>query len=233
MADVVEIIHKADQFIENCEFEEACNLLRQYTDTPHYEILRRLANSIYCLCRDWYRTDKKRAENLIPEGFDVSSKLLKLSPEKSASHKYYAIFLGEKAGLSGPKQQILSLNNVLSHIKTANQLDPLDPYVWYLEGAFYEKLLRLQWFEKQLVYALNKQLVRPKHDDALRCLLKAEEIQANFFYYNQYLIGKIYFDQKEYDKARPFLLKLANLRILRTEDDRRAKEEAEKMLAKL
>lgn len=233
MADLDEIIYKADQFIDNCEFEEACHLLREYRDPPRYEILWRLANSLYYLCRDWYRTDKKRAENLIPEGFEVSSKLLEISPEKSPSHKYYAIFLGEKAGLSGPRQQILSLNNILSHIKTAIQLDPLDPFVWYLEGAFYEKLLRLQWFEKQLVYTLNKHLVKPTPDDALRCLLKAEDVRANFFYYNQYLIGKIYYDQKEYDKARPFLLKLANLRILRTEDDRRAKEEAEKMLAKI
>lgn len=109
----------------------------------------------------------------------------------------------------------MSLVNVLSHIKTANRLDPLDPFVWYLEGAFYEKLLNLQWFEKQFVYTLNRELVRPTYDDALRCLLKAEDTKPNFFYHNQYLIGKVYFDQKDFDKAKPYLLKLANLRILR------------------
>ncbi|XP_065084092.1 regulator of microtubule dynamics protein 1-like [Ochlerotatus camptorhynchus] len=233
MSDLDEVIYKADQFIENCEFEEACNLLRQHMSPPKYEVLRRLANSLYSLVREWYRTDKKRADKLILEGYDISSKLLEVSPNASPSHKYYAIFLGEKAGISGPKQQIMSLVNVLSHIKTANQLDPLDPFVWYLEGGFYEKLLCLHWFEKKFVYTLNKELVRPTYDDALRCLLKAEEIKPNFFYYNQYLIGKIYFDQKEFDTAKPYLLKLANLRILRTDDDKRAKEEAEKMLANM
>ncbi|XP_062559189.1 regulator of microtubule dynamics protein 1-like [Armigeres subalbatus] len=228
-----EIVHRADQFIENCEFEEACCLLRQYADPPLYEILWRLANSLYCFSREWHRKDKKRSEDLIVEGFEISSKLLETSPNESASHKYYAIFLGEKAGISGPKQQILSLNKVLSHIKTAKRLDPSDPYVWYLEGGFYGKLLRLQWFEKQLVYTLNSNLIKPTYDDALRCLLKAEEIEPNFLRHNQYLIGKAYFDQKEYDKAKPYLLKLANLGILRTEDDKHAKEEAIIMLTKI
>ncbi|XP_053688724.1 regulator of microtubule dynamics protein 1-like [Sabethes cyaneus] len=236
MTDLHDVIDRADRLFDECRFEEACNLLRQHVESNEYDILWRLARSLYSLYKELhFQQQKTAADALILEGFQIASKLLTAHPNVSASHKYYAIFFGEKAGIEGTKQQIMALGKVLAQIQTAKQLmhDGGDPFVWHLEGAFYEKLASLQWYEKLFVYALNKDLIRPTYDDALRCLLKAEDIQAQFLSLNEFLIGKVYFQQKHYQRARPYLTKLAQLQIVRTADDQFSKESAKILLEKM
>ncbi|XP_058832458.1 regulator of microtubule dynamics protein 1-like [Topomyia yanbarensis] len=228
MADIHEIIRTADQLFAEYKFEEVCCLLRQHVQSVEYEILWRLARSLYSLYKE-----KKSAHALILEGFQTASKLLDIAPNASASHKYYAVFLGEKAGIDGTKQQILSLTKVLAHIKISRDENELDPFVWHLEGVFYEKLASLQWYEKLFVYALNKDLVQPSYDDALRCLLRAEQIEPHFFALNEFLIGKVYFQQKNFKNARPYLTRIANLEVVRTADDKFSKEAAAQLLGKM
>ncbi|XP_058464796.1 regulator of microtubule dynamics protein 1-like isoform X2 [Malaya genurostris] len=228
MPDTQEIIRRADELFDEYKYEEVINFLRQHLQPSEYEILWRFVRALYSL----YKEDKS-AHELVLEGFQTASRLLEIAPKASASHKYYAIFFGEKAGIEGTKQQILSLTEVLAHIKIAKEENALDPYVWHLEGAFYEKLASLQWYEKLFVYALNKDLVQPSYDDALRCLLKAELIRSGFLSLNQFLIGKIYFQQKKYESARPYLTRLANREVVRTADDKFSKEVAIQLLGKM
>ncbi|XP_055532752.1 regulator of microtubule dynamics protein 1-like [Wyeomyia smithii] len=232
MTNLRDVTDRADLLFDKCHFEEACNLLRQHLENNEYEILWRLARALYSLYKELhFQQLKMAADAAITEGFQIASKLLEANPDSSAAHKYYAIFFGEKAGIAGTKQQIMALGKVLVHIQTAKRLMvDEDPFVWHLEGAFYEKLASLQWYEKLFVYGLNKDLVRPTYEDALQCLLKAENIKAQFLSLNQFLIGKVYFLQKEFQKARPYLTRVAQLEAIRTADDRFSKESAKKLL---
>ncbi|XP_055592859.1 regulator of microtubule dynamics protein 1-like [Uranotaenia lowii] len=228
-----DVLEKSDRLFEDCKFEEAVQLLKPHVNSNKFEVLWRAARAINALFKELIGSQSKKANALIPEGFQIASTLLEKYPQESKTHQYYAIFLGQKAEIDGVRKQILSLTTILDHIKKARELDPQDPLGWHLEGNFYEKLCSLQWFEKKFAAALIPDLQWPSYDDALRCLLKAEELKPNFSSLNLYLIGKVYYGMKDYDSARSVLERVINWKPVRTADDRFSIAAARKLQQKL
>ncbi|XP_055627018.1 regulator of microtubule dynamics protein 1-like [Toxorhynchites rutilus septentrionalis] len=233
MSQLNEIIVIVDRLFDECKFEDTCALLKRHVEPPQYEIQWRLARAIYSVYKEHQQTDKKRADALIHEGYEVASKMMEIAPNAANSHRFYATFLLEQTTLEGPQQAIRITTKALDHIKTAKRLDPGDPFVWLMEGVLYGKLASLPWLEKKFIQMFNRELVQPTLEDALECLLKAEQLRPNFLVLNNFLIGKIYYDMKEYGKAKVYLGLVANLDPVRTADERNGKEMAVKMLKKL
>lgn len=70
------------------------------------------------------------------------------------------------------------------------------------------------------------------YEEALEHFLMAESNQEDFYLRNKMMIGKCYYNLKDYEKAKEYLTKASQTTVL-NEDDRKAKEEAEKLLGKI
>jgi regulator of microtubule dynamics protein 3 len=70
------------------------------------------------------------------------------------------------------------------------------------------------------------------YDEALEHFLKAEELKNDFYSKNKLMIAKSYLALNNNEKAKEFLTQAANIAVL-NEDDRKCKEEAQKLLGKV
>ncbi|XP_058116135.1 regulator of microtubule dynamics protein 1-like [Anopheles ziemanni] len=229
-----DVLKQSDQLFDAYKFRESYDLLLKQTDRS-YEILWRLCRVIYSLSREFVddASKSKQLEALIFEGFDYSKKAFELAPERSAAHKYYAIFLAEKSGIDGLKERVLQLSTILKHLKKATELDAQDPFAWFVLGRFYHKLASLPWFQKKMIHTFTIDVPEATFEDALQCFEKAENVAPNFFPLNHLMLGETYIALKNGTKARHFLELAANQTAPHTADDREAQKTAKALLKKL
>jgi tetratricopeptide (TPR) repeat protein len=70
------------------------------------------------------------------------------------------------------------------------------------------------------------------YSEALEQFLIAEDIEPGFYSVNKLMIAKCYIALKDYDAAKIYLIKAADLQIIKNEDDRKSVQEAKSLLAK-
>ncbi len=111
-------------------------------------------------------------------------------------------------------------------------LNPEDPTSRYLLGEFAYGLADLPWYQRKVVSTIFAAPPNGTYEEALEHFLKAESLEEDFYHMNKLMIGKCYYNLKNYEEAKKYLAKCASITPL-NEDDRKAKEESEKLLAKV
>ncbi|XP_058067362.1 regulator of microtubule dynamics protein 1-like [Anopheles bellator] len=231
MADVYK---EADQLFDEYQFRNCHELLLKQTDRG-FETLWRLCRVVYSLSRELV-SDPGKAKQFaacILEGYGYAVRALETSPDASAAHKYYAIFLAEKSGIEGLRQRVLQLSTILGHLKRATELNPAEPFGWFLLGRFYYKLAELPWFQRKLIHTFTTDIPDATFADALQCFERAEQVAANFFALNHLLLGQAYLAVKDVKSAKHYLELAANQTAPRTADDLEAQREAKAILRTL
>lgn len=90
----------------------------------------------------------------------------------------------------------------------------------------------MPWYQRKIVSTIFASPPTSSYDEALQHFLKAEELKKDFYSTNKLMIAKSYLALKNNEKAKEYLKMAVNIPVL-NEDDRKCKEEAEKLLGKL
>ena len=229
MTDIKAQLDKADQLFDDNKFQETVDFLKTL-DGDHPEILWRYGRALFKVAGSESNNSKK--SELIREAYKFIADSLEKDDQNFASHKWYAILLDAKSNLDGIKERVTQLENVKKHMQRAIELNPMDPTSRYILGEFAFGLADLPWYQRKIVSTMFATPPTGTYEEALENFLKAEELDANFYSMNKLMIGKCYYQLKDYEKAREFLTKAINITV-QNEDDRKCKEEAEALLKKV
>ncbi|XP_031638558.1 regulator of microtubule dynamics protein 1-like isoform X2 [Contarinia nasturtii] len=231
MAQETEIKHllqNADQLFDENQYQDAIDLLKKYPNQSDANVLWREARALFKLSR----TNKAKKEESVREGYDLIVKSLELDERNVDVQKWYAILLDAKNELDGIKARISQLGNVKKHMERAVELNPEDPTSWHLLGNFAFGLADMSWYQRKIVSAIFATPPTGTYEEALEYFLKAEEKKPNFCSLNLLYIGQCYYNLKNYEEAKQFLERAANVQVS-NDDDKKCKEEATALLKKL
>ncbi|XP_022193849.2 regulator of microtubule dynamics protein 1 [Nilaparvata lugens] len=220
-----DIIFAADKFLEVCE------LLSEFKHEDDVEILWRLARALYKLSceKDVKKTEK---EKLVREAYNFLERALELDVNHFAVHKWMSVLLDARSELDGIKVRISNLEKVKQHMLEAVKLNPKDATTFYMLGSWCFQIANMPWYQKQIASTIFAKPPESSFEEALEYFRKAEEIQPNFYNQNLFMLGQTYMKLGDKDEAKRFLTQAVNYKVT-TEDDRKAKMDAENLLKKL
>lgn len=160
------------------------------------------------------RIENAPAAQLIREAFALVAEAVVQDDNSSAAHKWMAILLDKKAELDGIKERIKQLDTVKAHMVRSRDLYPDDPTIWHMLGTFAFSLADMAWYQRKIVSAIFATPPSGTYEEALESSLRAEEKKANFYTPNLVLIGKCYLRLKDNAKAKEYLTRAANVKVL-------------------
>jgi tetratricopeptide (TPR) repeat protein len=111
-------------------------------------------------------------------------------------------------------------------------LNPRDPTSYYLLGEFTYGFAHLSWYQRKLVSTIFAAPPNGTYEEALEHFLKAESLGDDIYHKNKLMIGKCYYNLKNFVEAKKYLAKCASITPL-NEADRKAKEESKILLGKI
>jgi tetratricopeptide (TPR) repeat protein len=201
------------KFIESPEtLDHAEQALKKVADFENTEILWRLAR-VYA---EKAELTKNTAEQLklLKEAASYAKKALSLEPSSGSAgaHKWYAIIVCHLLHVDKkvPKNHINDLKaDVKKHLERATQIDPKDPFSWFLLGKIY--------FE-------NKD-----YKEAINHFEKAEGLRSKFSAANLYYLGECQRHLGKKSEATESL-KAALTLSAKNKHDGKAKSEAKRVL---
>jgi len=225
-------LEKADQLFEENKFQETSDLLKGLEQSDA-EVLWRQGRALFKLASEESNSTKKA--ELIREAYKFAADSLAKDEQNYAVHKWYAILLDAKSNLDGIKERVTQLENVKKHMERAIQLNPNDPTSRYILGEFQYGLADLPWYQRKVVSTIFATPPTGTYDEALTSFLKAEELSDDFYSMNKLMIAKCYYQLKNNEKAKEYLIKAVKQGSDQSgdTDDRRCKEEAESLLKKV
>lgn len=150
---------------------------------------------------------------MIREGFACATEALVLKDDDFAGHKWMAVLLDAKSSLDGIKERVSQLDNVKKHMLKAVELNPEDATSWYILGEFAFGLAELPWYTRKIVSAIFANPPSGTFEEALEYFEKAENLKNGFYSMNFLMLGKCYYNLKNYEKAKEWLTKAANVTV--------------------
>lgn len=226
-AALQDVLAAADQHFDENQFQEAVDVLLRHPDQTLAEIKWRRARAMFKLSR----CDGAAKADLIREAYVLVADAVAQDEANFACHKWMAILLDAKSELDGIKARVQQLETVKRHMERAVELNGDDPTGWHLLGNFAFGLADMAWYQRKIVSTIFATPPTGTYEEALGHFLTAEERKANFYSMNLLLIGKCYAALKDTAKAKEYLERAANVKVL-NEDDKRCKEEATGLLKK-
>lgn len=229
MADIKEQLDKADALNKSHKHQEAADFLRTLADQSNPEVLWRLARALYELGDLDANASKK--PDLIREAYKLASEALAKDDQSCPIHAWYAILLDAKGQVEGLKERATNLMTVKQHMERAVELNPNDFVSRYILGEFAYGIADMPWYQRKIVAAVFAAPPTGTYEEALEHYLKAETVETSFHVKNKLMIGKCFQQLKNNDKAKEYFLKAINAEH-KTEEDHKAKKEAEGLLKK-
>lgn len=160
------------------------------------------------------KNDNAPTNELIRNGFKLVSEAVAEDDTSSAAHKWMAILLDKNAELDGIKERVKQLDQVKAHMLRSRDLNPDDPTIWHMLASYSFSLADMAWYQRKIVSAIFATPPSGTYEEALENSLRAEEKKANFYSPNLVLIGKCYLRLKDYEKAKEYLTRAANVTVL-------------------
>lgn len=219
---------------KNSSEEEAVKNLHahlvEYKNCENSELLWRLARASRDLA-NLSTTDAEIKKSLTYEAFDYAKKALNLNEENFACHKWYAITLSDVGDYEGTKQKISNAYEIQKHFKKAIELNPLDATCYHLLGLWSFTIADVPWYQQKIAAAIFETPPSSSFEEAIDYFERAERLDANFYSMNQLMLGKAYLRLNKKEEALRWLEKLSKF-TCKTEEDEKAKAEAEELLKK-
>ncbi|XP_039287764.1 regulator of microtubule dynamics protein 1-like [Nilaparvata lugens] len=175
---------------------------------------------------------KTEKEKLVREAYNFLERALELDVNHFAVHKWMSVLLDARSELDGIKVRISNLEKVKQHMLEAVKLNPKDATTFYMLGSWCFQIANMPWYQKQIASTIFAKPPESSFEEALEYFRKAEEIQPNFYNQNLFMLGQTYMKLGDKDVAKRFLTQAVNYKVT-TEDDRKAKMDAENLLKKL
>lgn len=160
------------------------------------------------------KNDNAPTAELIRKAFALVSEAVAADNDSFAAHKWMAILLDKNAELDGIKERIKQLETVKGHMLRSRELNPEDPTIYHMLATFSFSLADMAWYQRKIVSALFASPPSGTYEEALENSLLAEEKKADFYSPNLVLVGKCYLRLKNYEKAKEYFTRAANVKVL-------------------
>lgn len=220
------LIAKADALYDQEKYHEIQQLLSNYKDSGDVEILWRLCRAMYKVSKISNEVDGKK---LIFEAHNLILNALKIKEDHWAVHKWASIILNTKTLYEGIKAQIQESYNIKKHMLRAIELNPTDPTLMYMLGFWCYQVADLSWYQRKIASVIFGEPPISSFEEALKYFQNAESLDPNFYSHNLLMLGKTYLKLNEKEEALKYL-KMTIEYPAKNEDDREAKQEAQKLL---
>ncbi|KAL6444449.1 hypothetical protein ACFW04_001946 [Cataglyphis niger] len=223
------LLAKVDALFDQGDYKSIYNLLSKYKDSKDVDILWRLCRAIYKLSE---MASDVEARKLIYEGYDLICKALDIQEDHYAVHKWMSIFLNSKGTLEGTKAHIKELYNIKKHLLRASELKPTDATTLYMLGCWCYEISSLAWYQRKIISVIFEDPPTSSFEEALMYHENAEKVDPSFYSRNLLMLGKIYLKLNRMEEAVKYLKKAAEFSA-KTDDDQKAKQEAQKLLSSI
>ncbi|KAK1132705.1 hypothetical protein K0M31_014085 [Melipona bicolor] len=220
------LIAKADALYDQEQYQEIYKLLINYKNSEDVEIIWRLCRAMYKMSKTSNEVDGKK---LIFEACDLIFEALKIKENHWSVHKWASILLNSKTLYEGIKAQIKESYNIKKHMLRAIELNPEEPTLMYMLGNWCYQVADLTWYQRKIASVIFGEPPSSSFEEALKYFETAEEIDPNFYSQNLLMLGKTYIKLNQKDQALKYL-KMTVEYPAKNEDDRDAKQEAQKLL---
>lgn len=207
-----------------------CEMLQPLRDSDNVEVLWRLANSTFE--RSKHVTEKSARKQLVVEAHELIKKALKSNQDNYAVHDLMAILLDAVNKFSGHQARVEDAEAGKYHMKKSIELNPNGPLAHYLLGNWHYNFAVLTPQERKIAEMLYGAIPNPSMEEALQYLLKAENLEPNFYSMNLLLLAKTYYKLQKYNTSLEYCNKTLNF-VGESFDDKKAKKEATVLLKKL
>ncbi|KAF0286652.1 Regulator of microtubule dynamics protein 2 [Amphibalanus amphitrite] len=165
--------------------------------------------------------DKRKAE--LYKAIAFAERALAKKPSAEA-HKWYGVSVGARSEFGTVQEKIKDGFTFKEHIDKAVKLNPKDPVLHHLLGRFNYEVSGLSWIERRAAAALFGSVPQSTTEEALQCLLKAEELSKKPWLENRYIIARCYIDDKKYKDAIKWIDKAVKCAVTSELDDAIIKE---------
>ncbi|GIY61706.1 regulator of microtubule dynamics protein 1 [Caerostris darwini] len=224
------VLEEADKLYSDRKYVDLQSLLQSHFSSNDPEILWRLSRAIFENCRD-IKDDKEKLQNL-EEALQFIDNALEINEECWAAHKWRAILLDYVWRYKSTKGRIIHSFDVKKHIERAIELNPTDSTSYYLLGEWCFTFAEMPWYQRKVASAIFASPPTSTYEEALQYFEKAEEVSPSFYSMNLLMIGKCLLNMNEKEKGIKYL-KLTKDYPIKTFDDQKAHDEAEKLLKNL
>jgi tetratricopeptide (TPR) repeat protein len=226
-----ELIRKGDVHYEKLQAAEALKyyLPAEKLDPDNTRLLVRIAREYRHLMSDAPKqTDKVKFAEIAVE---YSKRAVALAPKDPETHLALAISYGKLLPLQGSKEQVNNSRLIKNSADRVLALDPGNDLAWHVLGRYYLVLADVGTVRRALAKVIYGTLPPARHEDAVRCFLKAIELKPDrLMHYVE--LGRTYAQMGQEAEARKYLTK--GLAMQETEkDDSETKERGRQLLAKL
>eukprot|EP00644_Phytophthora_capsici_P016052 jgi/Phyca11/17493/fgenesh1_pg.PHYCAscaffold_28_\ len=181
-------------------------------------------------------TSTNEKKKLIYYSHDIIQKALDLTQDNAEVHNWfwdrYGIILSSIGDYEGTKVAISNSYVIRKHWETAIELDPSNSMTYYLLGRWCIAIADLTWLERKAAALLFGKPPESSYDEALKFLLKADEVATEAWKERLLTIAQVYYKKKDYPAARAWVHKALALPI-GLEEDEISHEKAQALLKKL
>jgi len=148
----------------------------------------------------------------------------------SEAHLWYAIVLESLGKWRSLRDRIADAFVIKDHYLKSLQLKPQSAIVLHCLGSWCYTIASVNWFERKLAQWTAQDLPVSTFEEALGYFRAAEEVSPNFYSLNLLFIAKCYIQLKNEVKANEYLERVVNFAPLRSDEDRNAVKEAQRLL---
>lgn len=226
-----QVIRVADKLYSETEVEQLYVHLKPFKESTNPEVIWRLARATCDKAKS--TSDKTLRKELMYEALSYAERALALGKDTNfACHKWYAIMLDYVGEYEGTKERISKAYHIKDHFLKAIELNPKDATSVHLIGYWCFVFADLPWYQQKIAAVVFATPPSSTYEESLQYFLEAEKINPGFYSMNLLMIGKTYLRLKEAELAKLYLTRAREYPV-RTEDDKKAHQEATELLSKL
>jgi len=224
------IIIEADNLYDDASFEQLYSILNSHRASGNPEILWRLARSMFEKSRSV--KDDKEKFLCLENALGIVDDALEINEQCWAAHKWKAILLDYVWRHKSTKERIIHSFEVKKHMERAIELCPEDGTNHYILGEWCYTFADMPWYQRKVAAAIFSSPPTSSYEEALQCFEMAEKVNPLFYSMNLLMIAKCHLKLNNKEKAITFL-KTVQKYPIKTLDDQKAYEEAQKLLKNL
>jgi tetratricopeptide (TPR) repeat protein len=200
-ADSPILIHHGDAFYQQFDNFNALVSYKEVLErTPEdFECQQKVIRAYNDVGED---LSSKESEPYYEKAVQQAEELQKRFPVKAESYYWLAVSYGNLALLRGSKDKVKLSGFVVKNVQKAIALDPDYADAYVVLGIYYKEVASLNSFLKAFARLFFDDLPEGTYDDALRLFRRAIALQTTRPVYTYFLLGHVYEDMDQPEKAK-------------------------------
>lgn len=212
------LIEKADAMYSSNNISKLYDFLKKYESSLDVEILWRLSRA----ARDYATKDKTvekgKKKQLHYEAFEFAKRALDLDENHYASHKWFAITIGDIGDYEGVKSKISNAFLIRDHLERAIELNPNDATTIFCMGMWCYTFAEMPGWQHRIASFVFATPPSSTYKEAVHYFQKAERADPNFYSTNLLMLGKCFNKLGDMKRALMYLDRTVKYPAITNED---------------